>query len=145
LARIHEIKIACAAGSAVGGSAAAAAAAVGAAAAPWRDEEAALLWMDGQHELALGLAGALVGASQSRRGSDSVKRTAALLSSLGGWLAERNAESADCIRTKHLEKAVALLTQAKEASSGDAGATFDDSLCHAHFQLAQFLDSIQRG
>ena len=145
LTRIHAIKIACASGTAAGGSAAAAAAAVGAADAPWRDEEAALLWMDGQHELALGLAGALVGVPHMRQGSNGVKRTAALLSCLGGWLAERHAESTDCIRSQHLEKAVALLSQAKATSQGGADATYDDALCHAHFQLAQFLDNIHRG
>ena len=101
--------------------------------------------MDGQHELALGLATALVGVAHSGRSSDRVKRTAALHSCLGGWLAERHAESTDCIRSQHLDKAVTLLTNAKASSRGDAGATFDDALCHAHFQLAQFLDGIQRG
>jgi hypothetical protein len=101
--------------------------------------------MDGQHELALGLAGALVSVPYKRHGSDGVKRTAALLSCLGGWLADRHAESADCIRSQHLEKAVALLSHAKATSQGGAGATYDDALCHAHFQLAQFLDNIHRG
>ena len=101
--------------------------------------------MDGQHQLALGLAKALVGVVHSGRGGDTVKRTAALLSCLGGWLAERHAESTECIRSQHLEKAVKLLSQAKATRPGDAGAVFDDDLCHAQFQLAQFLDSIHRG
>ena len=101
--------------------------------------------MDGQHELALGLARALVGVPHMRQGSNAVKRTAALLSCLGGWLAERHAESTDCIRSQHLEKAVALLSKAKASSQGGADATYDDALCHAHFQLAQFLDNIHRG
>ena len=113
--------------------------------AAWRDEEAALLWMDGQHELALRLAEALVPVVGAGHGSVNVKRTASLLSCLGCWLAERHAESTDVIRSKYLEEAVDLLSRAKTSSLADAGATFDDELCHAQFQLAQFLDSMQRG
>ncbi len=144
LARIHEIKIACTAVVGAGGVAATAAAnAVRAPGAVWRDEEAALLWADGQYELALGLARALVTRSPES-GLDETMRRASLLSTLGGWLAERHDESASRIRTDNFEQAVTLLTGARNAHQG-AAPVLDAALCSAHFQLAKFLDSVQRG
>jgi hypothetical protein len=146
LARIHEIKLACAARAAAG-AVAASAAAVGAPGAMWRDEEAALLWADGQYGLALGLARALVGTQRSETTLDGTMRRAALLSTLGGWLAERHDESASRIRTDNFEQAVALLTQARGATQQQphASSAVDAALCSAHFQLAKFLDNLQRG
>jgi hypothetical protein len=145
LARIHEIKLSCATRAALGGGAASAAAAVGAPGAAWRDEEAALLWADGQYGLALGLARALVGTQRSETSLDGTMRRAALLSTLGGWLAERHDESAGRIRTDNFEQAVALLTQARGAQQQHASPAVDAALCSAHFQLAKFLDNLQRG
>jgi hypothetical protein len=144
LALIRDIKIACAKRAAEGGAAASAGARVSAQGAGWRDEEASLLWADGQYELALGLARALVDTRSREAGLESTLRRAALLSTMGGWLAERHDESASCICSEYFEHAVALLGRARVAHPREA-ARLDAALCRAHFQLAKFLDSVQRG
>lgn len=141
LGLIHEIKTACAARAAAGGIAATASVAVSASDAAWREEEAALLWADGQYELALNLARALVGAQRHEVGG--IMRKASLLVTLGSWLAERNDESSSRIQAGCFDEAIALLRQVGK-SQRHQDARLGAAQCDAHFQLAKFLDNVTR-
>ena len=143
LARIHEIKIACAAASASGGAVASERADVAAPDAAWRKEEAALLWADGQHELALVLARALASARHGSSDAGSVARHAGLLSTLGSWLAERHGESAERIKANYFGEAISELNRGVTRFPG-AATELHAARCDAFFQLAQFLDNLHR-
>ena len=140
LARIQEIKLACAAGLRHGGALETGLAEVAGTGAPWRFEEARLLWADNQPELALALARAL---ADDPRGSDtaSAVRGATLLCTLGRWLAARHGESSGRIQSECFEKAIELLGR---ASKDGQQQPLQEALCDAHFQLAQFLDNLHR-
>ena len=140
LARIQEIKLACAAGLRHGGALETGLADVAGTGATWRFEEARLLWADNQPELALALARAL---AEDPRGSDtaSAVRGATLLCTLGRWLAARHGESSGRIKSECFEKAIDILAR---ASKDGPQQPLQEALCDAHFQLAQFLDNLHR-
>jgi len=145
LARIQEIKLACAAGRKQGGALESGLAEVAGTSAPWRFDEARLLWANNQPELALVLARALANDQRGGGNAASALTGATVLCTVGRWLASHHGESSARIRSECFDAAIDQLDRASRAS-GAAGQkeALQAAMCDAHFQLAQFLDNTHR-